>query len=261
MFIDTHAHINMISTEKEISVDKIIDELKENNIDTVVDICGTEEDFLFHEKVKSDFFNNKIDFYAAAGIHPHEADRFIDTDISWIGNCGKEIFAIGEIGLDFFYDISSRKNQETMLRTMVEQSIELNLPLLIHGRCGEEQILKTLEEYKLQNGRVLFHCYTGPIDVAERILANHWLISFSGILTFKKSEDVRRIFMMTPKEQIFFETDSPFLAPVPFRGTVNTPARVRCVYEYAAGLLGVDVNVLATQVRRNFINFFNLENE
>ena len=260
MFIDTHAHIHMISTEKEIPVDEIIEDLKNNDVDTVVDICGTEDEFLFHQNVKKEFTNSNIDFYAAAGIHPHEADKFIDADISWIKNNSKEIFAIGEIGLDFFYDISSRKNQEIMLRTMVEQSIELNLPLLIHGRCGEEQILKTLEEYKLQNGRVLFHCYTGPFDIAERILANHWLISFSGILTFKKSEDVRKIFMMTPPDQIFFETDSPFLAPVPFRGSVNTPAKVRCVYEYAAALRNIDLDVLAAQVRRNFINFFNLQN-
>lgn len=261
MFIDTHSHINMISTEKDIPVENIIDELKQYDVDTVVDICGSKEDFIFHKSVEKLFSDNKIDFYASAGIHPHEADRYVDTDISWIKNISKEIFAVGEIGLDFFYDFSSVKNQEIMLRTMVEQSIELNLPLLIHGRCGEEQILKTLEDYNLKNGRVLFHCYTGPLDIAERILANHWLISFSGILTFKKSEDVRKILMMTPRDQIFFETDSPFLAPVPFRGSVNTPAKVRFVYEYAANLLDIDVNILAEQVRKNFINFFNLNND
>ena len=258
MYIDTHAHIFMTVTERNISLESIIDELHENQVDTVLDICGSEQELMYHKSVKETFTKNNINFYAAAGIHPQESSNFIDSDISWIAKNSKDIIAIGEVGLDFFYDFSPNEIQLKMLRTMIEQSIELQKPILIHGRCGEAQIYDMLNEYGFDDKKVLFHCYTGDLETAQKILEKGWLLSFSGILTFKKSADVLEIFNHTNVNRMFFETDSPFLAPVPFRGKPNTPGKVKYVYEFAAGLLKMKHDVLAEQVRKNFNDFFNL---
>ena len=258
MYIDTHAHIFMTVTDRNIPLESIIDELHENQVDTVLDICGSEHELMYHKSVKETFTKNNINLYAAAGIHPQESSNFIDSDISWIAKNSKDIIAIGEVGLDFFYDFSPKEIQLKMLRTMIEQSIELQKPILIHGRCGEAQIYDMLNEYGFDDKKVLFHCYTGDLETARKILEKGWLLSFSGILTFKKSADVLEIFNHTNVNRMFFETDSPFLAPVPFRGKPNTPGKVKYVYEFAAGLLKMKHDVLAEQVRKNFNDFFNL---
>ena len=258
MYIDSHAHIFMTVTERNISLDEIISELHENQVDTVLDICGSEQDLEFHKKVKDLFQKNNVNFYAAAGIHPQESSNYIDSDISWIGKNSEDIIAIGEVGLDFFYDFSPKEIQLKMLRTMIELSIELKKPILIHGRCGEAQIYDMLNEYGFDDKKVLFHCYTGDLETAQKIIEKGWLLSFSGILTFKKSADVLNIFNHTKVNNMFFETDSPFLAPVPFRGKPNTPGKVKYVYDFAASVLNMKQDVLANEIRKNFNNFFNL---
>ena len=258
MFIDTHAHIFMTVTERNIPLESIIDELHENQVDTVLDICGSEPELEYHQNVRETFLKNNINFYAAAGIHPQESSNFIDSDISWIAKNKENIIAVGEVGLDFFYDFSPKEIQLKMLRTMIEQTIELQKPILIHGRCGEALIFDMLNEYGFDDKKVLFHCYTGDLETAEKILEKGWNISFSGILTFKKSADVLNIFNHTSVNNMFFETDSPFLAPVPFRGKPNTPGKVRYVYNFAADLLKMKQEDLAQRVRKNFNEFFNL---
>ncbi|MBQ4437892.1 TatD family hydrolase [bacterium] len=248
----------MTVTEKNISLESIIDELHENQVDTVLDICGSEHELEYHKSVEETFLKNNINFYAAAGIHPQESSNFINSDISWITKNKENIIAVGEVGLDFFYDFSPKEIQLKMLRKMIEQTIELEKPVLIHGRCGEAQIFDMLNEYGFDDKKVLFHCYTGDLETAEKILQKGWNISFSGILTFKKSADVLNIFNHTNINNMFFETDSPFLAPVPFRGKPNTPGKVRHVYNFAADLLNLKQEDLALQVRKNFNEFFNL---
>lgn len=250
----------MTVTERNIPLEEIILELHENNVDTVVDICGTERELMFHEEVRETFQNNNINFYAAAGIHPQESEKYINEDNSWISKNSEKIIGIGEVGLDYFYDFSPKDIQLKMLRSMIELSIELQKPLLIHGRNGEAQIVDMLDEYGFDNRKVLFHCYTGPLDVAQKILSKNWLISFSGILTFKKSQEVVDIFNHTNINNMFFETDSPFLAPVPFRGKPNTPGKVKYVYDFAANLLNMKQDELGEHIRKNFNNFFGLNN-
>ena len=258
MYIDTHAHIFMTVTERNIPLESIISELHENQVDTVLDICGSEQELEYHKNVKEMFQKNNINFYAAAGIHPQESSNFINSDISWIRKNKEEIIAIGEVGLDFLYDFSPREIQLKMLRMMIEQTIELEKPILIHGRCGEAIIFDMLNEYGFDKRKVLFHCYTGDLETAEKIVEKGWNISFSGILTFKKSADVMEIFKHTKVNNMFFETDSPFLAPVPFRGKPNTPAKVKYVYDFAANVLNMKQDDLIIQIRKNFNEFFNL---
>lgn len=249
----------MTIREKGIPLSTIVDELIKNNVSTVVDICGTVDEFEFSVSLEESFISNGIKLFHAAGIHPHESAQFIDSDISWIAKNSDSIIAIGEVGLDFHYDFSPRDIQEKMLRKMIELSIETDKPLIIHGRNAEDVILEILKEYGLNNKNVLFHCYTGSVLTAQRIFKNGYFISFSGILTFKKNSGVSEVFDHSEMNRIFFETDSPFLAPHPFRGSVNTPGKVKYVYETAAGILNEDISSFSLKIRNNFNKFFNLE--
>jgi len=249
----------MTIRERGIPVSTIIDELVKNSVSTVVDICGTADELEFSVSLEDMFISAGIKLFHAAGIHPHESARIIDSDINWIKQNSDLIIAIGEVGMDFHYDFSPRDIQEKMLRKMIVLSIEIKKPLIIHGRNAEERILDIIEEYELNNTNVLFHCYTGSVLTAQRIFKKGYFISFSGILTFKKNSEISEVFDHSERDLIFFETDSPFLAPQPFRGSVNTPGKVRYVYETAAGKLEEEISSFSLKIHNNFNKFFNLQ--
>ena len=256
MFIDSHAHLYMTVTEKGISLDQIIAEMKENGVFAVTDICGTIEEFDFSMSIKNKFENAGIKLFTAAGIHPHESARFIDSDTGWIAENADSIIAVGEVGLDFHYDFSPRDIQEKTLRKMAALSIEIKKPLIIHGRSAEERVLEILDESGYNSRKVLFHCYTGTPQTALKIIDRGYFISYSGILTFKKNSDIAESFELTPADRMLFETDSPFLAPVPFRGSVNTPAKVKNVYENGCLRINAGIVQFACDIKNNFNTFF-----
>ena len=258
MFIDSHAHLSMLIREKEIPSDQIIDELHEKNVSTVFNISGNKDELEHGLGLKNEFGSNKIRLFQAAGVHPHEAEKATD-DYTWIIKNRSEIVAIGEVGLDFHYNFSPEKDQEKVFRSMIELSIELEKPLIIHGRSAEEHALKIIERYGSDVKNVLFHCYTGDRKTALRIIEKGWFISFSGILTFKKSTDFHDILKEIGTDQILFETDSPFLAPVPFRGKVNTPGKVFHVYEFASRLLEKNIDEIERKIADNIKEFFGVQ--
>ena len=258
MFIDSHAHLAMTIREKGVPVSDIIDEMIKNNVSAVVDICGTVDEFEFSLSLEALFRSSGIKLFHAAGIHPHESAQFIDSDISWIAGNSDSIIAIGEVGLDFHYDFSPRDIQEKTLRKMIGISIETQKPLIIHGRNAEDRIMDIIEEYDMNTINVLFHCYTGSLMTAQRMLKKGYFISFSGILTFKKNSGVSEVFDSSDKNRLFFETDSPFLSPVPFRGVVNTPGKVKYVYEKAAITLNEEIVPFSAKIKDNFNIFFNV---
>lgn len=258
MFIDSHAHLSLLIKGKEIQLIDIINEMNENNVKAILNVCGEKDELEFSESVKNEFIKNNISFFSAAGVHPHEAEKFESFSTDWISQKRDEIIAIGEIGLDFHYNFSPQNIQRNMLRKMIELSLELQKPLIIHGRSGEEEIIETLLKYGFKGKKVLFHCYTGSLETVKKIFENGWYISFSGILTFKNSTDILEILKNSDLNKIFFETDSPFLSPAPFRGKINTPAKVKYVYEFASKSLNIELPELCDQVKRNFENFFSL---
>lgn len=259
MYIDSHAHLSMIIKEKGISESFIIEEMVSNNVTSVVDISGTEEEFEHALSLKDHFNKAGIDLFFVTGIHPHESAQFIDSDLRWILRNSDSTIAIGEVGLDHHYDFSPREIQEKILRKMISIAMETKKPLIIHGRNAEERIIEILKEYPAYQTNILFHCYTGSVETAKKILDKGWYISFSGILTFKKTAGVSEVFDICPKENLLFETDSPFLSPVPFRGQTNTPGKVRYVYEHAAKILNQDTASLSRQVNINFKQLFNIK--
>lgn len=258
MFVDSHAHISMLIKERNVPEDQIINELKQNNVISVLNISGERSEINHALKIADEFEKNGISFFHAAGVHPHEAEN-ASSDHSWIRENSGKLLAVGEVGLDFHYDFSPRKDQEKVFRNMIELSIELGKPLIIHGRSAEERVFSIIKEYGNKIGKVLFHCYTGNLVTAEKIVSQGWYISFSGILTFKKSTEFHEILRNIGIEKVLFETDSPFLAPVPFRGKVNTPAKVIHVYEFAADLLGMKINDISKTVESNFKDLFGVE--
>jgi len=249
----------MLKKEKQISVNDIVKEMIAENVGTVLNICGNQTEFEYSQTIKKDFEKMGLNFLSATGFHPHEAEKFIDNSTDWIVKNSSGISAVGEVGLDFHYDFSPREMQRKMLRKMVEISLEVQKPLIIHGRNGEEEIAKILLDYGLRDKKIIFHCYTGTFETAMKIFENGWLISFSGIVTFNKSFDIQNILKNSPVDRIFFETDSPFLAPVPFRGKINTPGKVRYVYEFASELLQIEKSELASAVKNNFEKFFDFK--
>lgn len=178
------------------------------------------------------------DFVACTvGAHPHQADQYSPEverrQLHFLTR--QKALAIGEIGLDFHYHFSSRENQEAVFRRQVAIARELGLPLVVHSRQAEERLLQILEEERFP-AAVVFHCYTGAAEAAAAILRRGYYLSFSGIITFKKADALRAIVASTPLDRLLSETDSPYLAPEPGRGEVNTPLNVVRVVERIAEL-------------------------
>jgi TatD DNase family protein len=187
------------------------------------------------------------------GAHPHQADQYtpeIEKRIlAFLGR--SQVLAIGEVGLDFHYDHSSRENQFHVLKRQIAIARECSLPLVIHSRHAEAPLLKVLDEEKFPQS-VAFHCYTGDQSAADEIVLRGDFISFSGIITFKKAEALRRIVASVPLGQLFSETDSPYLAPEPDRGKTNTPLAVIRVVETIAELKHATALAVMEQIEKNF---------
>jgi TatD DNase family protein len=189
---------------------------------------------------------------ACAGAHPHQADGYSpEIEKRLLAFLDRpRVFALGEVGLDFHYDLSMRENQEAVFRRQVAIARERSLPLVIHSRKAESLVLKILGQEKFA-APVVFHCYTGDGSTAAEIIARGYFLSFSGIITFKKAEALRTIVANTPLERMFSETDSPYLSPEPDRGKTNSPLAVVRVVETIAGIKGVAVPDLLTQIGKN----------
>ena len=193
----------------------------------------------------------------ATGIHPHHAGLFaadvaaavrtVEAAIAVSGSC-----AIGEIGLDYHYDFSPRDVQQEVFRAQIRLALERDLPIIIHTREATDDTFSILEEEGGPRVRGVFHCFTGDVEMAKRALALDFHLSYAGILTFPKAESLRDAARATPADRLLSETDSPFLAPVPFRGKRNEPAYVTRVVQALADLHGQSTSSMAGQIEENF---------
>lgn len=195
----------------------------------------------------------------SVGTHPHQAAEEPDVTTADIVALAAhpKVVAIGEAGLDYFYDTSPRDVQERVFRTHIAAARETGLPLVIHARDADADTAAILEEESARGAfPFLLHCFTAGPDLAKRALALGGYISFSGILTFKKSKDIRAIAAEVPDARILVETDAPFLAPTPHRGKRNEPAFVRETAKVLAATRGVTPEAIAEQTTRNFFTLF-----
>jgi TatD DNase family protein len=199
------------------------------------------------------------DVFASVGIHPHEADAHADLGRAALleATHHPRVIAIGETGLDYYYDKSDRGVQQRLFRMHIDVARETGLPLIIHTRDAEGDTHAILAEEMEQGGfPALIHCFTASPDFAEKVLDLGLTISLSGIVTFKNAKDLQEVAKIIPEDRLLVETDSPFLAPVPNRGKVCEPAFVADTARFVARLRGVEADALARQTSANFMNLF-----
>lgn len=195
-----------------------------------------------------------LNINTVCGAHPHQADHYSpEIEKNIFDFLKKEkIVAVGEVGLDFHYDFASRENQISTFKRQIAIACELKLPLVIHSRNAEAEVLKILETEKFPFP-VVFHCFTGNRQAAEEILKMGYCISFSGIITFKKADALREIVKAVPLQQLFSETDSPYLSPEPRRGEINTPLGVIQVVEKIASIKNIAIAQINEAISQNLL--------
>ena len=254
MIIDSHCHL--IHKKNTLSIDKLLSNAKRNNVYKLLNISTNEEDF---EKC-IELSNAHEDIFTSIGIHPHESNQMnkkIYNNILKLSSHSK-VIGIGETGLDYFYNNSKKNLQKDSFLQHIKISQITNLPLIIHMRDAEEDMLEIIEhEYKKTPFTGVIHCFNGSSMFAERLLKIGFFFSISGIITFKKSKRLRETVSKIPINQLMIETDSPYLTPEPLRGKINEPAYIVHTLEFMARLFNVNKEDMGLKTSKNFFKLFN----
>lgn len=251
MLIDSHAHL--VSLE---NLDEVLKRAKENNIDKIVsissDIPSTEETILLAEKY--DFI------FATTGVHPHSADQTNEKVLKGLDHYAshEKVVAIGETGLDYFYMNSDKEIQINSFTEHIRLGKKHDLPVIIHVREADEDMREILKKETAASTPGVIHCFTGNYETAVKYLDLGYYISFSGIVTFKKSEELREAAKNIPADRILIETDSPYLAPVPHRGKPNEPSFVKHVAQTVADVREISIDELAEITKANTERLFRI---
>ncbi|HZM98976.1 MAG TPA: TatD family hydrolase [Pyrinomonadaceae bacterium] len=258
MLIDSHAHID--GPEFDGDRDEIIERAKAAGISTILNVgTGDPHSGAFERAVALGQKHESV--YTAIGTHPHDARLYDDAAEEKIKTLVKSdrVLAWGEIGLDFHYDNSPRDVQVAVFRRQLRAACECNLPVVIHTREAETETIEILKsEYDGAERRGVFHCFSGSKDLAQRAIELGFMISFSGIVTFKKADELRAVAREVPLDRLLIETDCPYLTPIPYRGKRNEPAYVVEVARCLAGLHGVDIEEMGRLTSGNFRRFFKI---
>ncbi len=258
MFVDSHAHID--GPEFDADREEVIQRAQSAGVSAILNVgTGDPHSGAFERAVELGKSHPSI--YTAIGTHPHDA-RFYDDaaeeKTKTLIARGERVVAWGEIGLDFHYDNSPRDVQIAVFKRQLRAARDCNLPVIIHTREAEAETIEILNtDYADCPG--VFHCFSGSRDLAQRGVELGFMISFSGIVTFKKAEELREAARQVPLAQLLIETDCPYLTPVPHRGKRNEPAYVVEVARCLAELHGLKIEELAHITTENFMRFFSLQ--
>ena len=250
--IDSHCHLDREPIYS--SLDKVLQRSKNVGIIKLLTICTSDENF----KVVLDLVDKDSMIFGTYGIHPHEADNFKikKNDIIQKLHAHSKIIGVGETGLDFYYNNSKEDLQIESFEKHIKASIETNLPLIVHSRNAENQTFELLNKYKNENLKILMHCFTGSAQFAEKLLDMNSYFSASGIITFKNSNNLQNTFKNIPNERLLIETDSPFLAPEPYRGKKNEPSFILSTLEKLSKLKNLTTKSLSDITTDNFNRLF-----
>jgi TatD DNase family protein len=251
MLVDSHCHLNF--TELAVNLDEYLIEMEKNQVKYALCI-GTRLDNLTQVVDIANKYNN---IFATVGIHPDEVlPNFQSKDIeSFL--LEPKVVGIGETGLDYYHDNGINKiQQQQRFQTHVELAIQYKLPLVIHTRDSFADIYDILKNNQHTNLSGVMHCFTESIENAKKALDLGFYISLSGIVTFKNATNVIELAKYVPLDRLLIETDSPFLAPVPYRGKLNHPALVTYVANKIAELRHQSLNDIATNTTDNFFKLF-----
>ena len=249
--IDTHSHINFDEYKKNFN--DFLENLKNNEIEKVIIPSVEPKNF-------EDIINlcDKYEMlYGAIGVHPSEYKTYnseVEKEIYNLCN-NEKIKAIGEIGLDYYYEPDSKKEQKIILRKQLEIAEKLKLPVIIHDRDAHEDIFDILQTYTLKE--VVMHCFSGTVDFAKECIKKDYYIGVGGIVTFKNAKDLQETVKIIPLEKILLETDAPYLAPVPYRGKINSPKYLKYIAEKIAEIKGITIEEVKKQTTVNAKRIFN----
>jgi len=253
MLIDSHCHLDFLELRAELNA--VLTRAREAGVGLMVTISTR----VAHFKDLKDIVEAHDNVYCSIGTHPHNAAEEPDITVEELVDISRhsKVVAIGEAGLDYHYDHSPRDVQKKSFRTHIAAARKTGLPLVIHAREADADVARILEE-ETEEGAFPFvlHCFTSGPDLAHRGLALGGYISFSGVLTFKKSDALRDIAMAVPYDRILVETDAPYLAPEPFRGKTNEPSFVVKTAARLAVLRGVSEAEIARTTTDNFFHLF-----
>ncbi len=259
MFVDSHAHID--GPEFDGDREQVIERARVAGVSTILNI-GTGDPHSGALERAVDLAETHSDVYTAIGIHPHDARLFDDEAEKLVLRLitqSSRVVAWGEIGLDFHYDNSPREVQIKVFKRQLQLAGDANLPVIIHTREAEAETIDILKSQSASAGRTgIMHCFSGSSWLAQQALDLGFYISLSGIVTFKKADELRATAKQVPLDMLLIETDCPFLAPVPYRGKRNEPAYVVEVARCLADLHGVSVDEIGRVTAANFARMFNL---
>lgn len=255
MFIDSHAHLDdeRFDGDRE----QLIKNFKENNIDVVVNVGADLKSSRASVKLAKEYEN----IYAVVGVHPHDA-QYVDNDyLEQLKGLSKEdkVVAIGEIGLDYYYDNSPRDIQRRVFIEQLELAKELSFPVVIHTRDAAQETFDILRE-AAQDGRLtgVLHCYSGSVEMALEYIKLGFYISLGGPVTFKKAKTPKEVAAAVPLDKLLIETDCPYLTPEPYRGKRNDPTFVKYTAETIAEIKGISIEELARTTSENVRKLFEI---
>ena len=254
MIIDSHCHLDYEPMFSDL--DNVIKRANQSNVKIMLTISVVDKKYNNIIEITNKYSN----VYGTYGIHPHEAKNHskINKDIILERlNISKKIIGIGETGLDFYYNHSDKDEQIRLFEEHIKASISSKLPLIIHSRDAEELTYDILSKYSKKNKlKILMHCFTGTKKFADKLLELEAFFSASGIITFKKSNDLKETFKSIPLNKILIETDSPYLSPEPLRGKSNEPSNVVLTAKYLSKLKEINFDDLCEDTTNNFFKLF-----
>ena len=243
---ETHAHLDFSNFDKD--RDALLQDCFAKGIEHIVNVGVDEKTIIASIKMAEKY----PQVYATVGYHPHDAEAF-DAEIVRKYAKHEKCVAIGEIGLDYYRNLSPKKVQKQVFEEQIKIAMEMDLPIVVHDRDAHEDTLEILEKY--MPPKVVFHCFAGDELFAQKVLNNGWKISFTGTITYKNSL-LGNVVRMVPNDAFLIETDSPYLTPVPFRGKRNDPTKLRYVIEKIADLKRIPPKKVAEYAYQNSVRFF-----
>ena len=262
MWIDSHCHLNHIAAKSDELISDLVARAHQAGVSGMLNInCRISDEFAEIYEATRPFDS----VWCTIGTHPHEAGDPAEQSIGFEKICDlahdPKVVGIGESGLDYYYNQSPKEDQEESFRKHIRVCLALDLPLIVHARDADEDVIKIMHEEAGGPGnpkglRGLMHCFSSGPQLARDALDFGFYISLSGIVTFKKADELRAIAKTVPLDRILVETDAPYLAPVPLRGKVNEPSYLTHTGEFLADLLGQDPADFAAQTTQNFYDLF-----
>lgn len=254
MFVDTHAHLFFDNFKDDI--DEVINRASQNNVDYIIvpatDIKTAKEAIALSEKYSN--------IYTAVGIHPHDTKDWNNSLIKEIEELAEnhKVAAIGEIGLDYYYDFSPKEQQIKAFKAQLDLSLKLELPVIIHNRDSDEDMMNIIQDYCGTGLKAQFHCFNASLNDAIEFMKMNHFISFTGNITYKKSNSLREILKSINLNHLLLETDSPFMTPVPLRGKRNEPANLKYIAQQIADIHKITIEETGRITSLNAFRFFGI---